>query len=624
MKICRLQFKLLSLVFAFSCLGLLLSANTVKATIIESDLAAYWSFDNGCQSTLSGDNAYKNSSQDLTIFGGLTSTSSTAIFGNSLYINGAGLWNGTASGCYRDEYDAYNHFQYFQDINENGSSYFPNLSYSFHLKLGNQPTGDSGDDAIIYHSGNIDSDESYMFSIHQNRHFKFAFRDASNNAIVWYSDNTIDQWNSSNWIHVVVEFGGSSMSTTFKVYVDGVEVVGTWSSSPDVLPRYNGANDGVVLGSRMSNSYRASTYNGYIDDFAVFSKLLSEEEIGFLGEMTALNAINYIHSYSYCGDGVCDAGETSLTCIDCLTIESMTDVPNVYFKFNNYSNYCQINETCKIGWTFDSAVFLIQDYGKFYWYDNATATPEYLGIKPLNTAYELGNYYSGYYATSSAATSSSYSFLAVEPWSTVLNSYLATSTTGIWWVEPKNWQQIEIDYYSSTTAINIGEAQLNFKAMACSADEWAETAESGVFNFTKLKCNTVYSFLLMGNTLAKIPSAIASNFSYLFKTIFPFNVGVKIKQSWDASASSTLPADMAWLSDEIDENGNITINTGALIGTTSSTTIWGENIANGNETFEIWRIRIRNIIGYLIWGAFIYFSIIKRGMRIYDKIKSEV
>jgi len=53
-----------------------------------------------------------------------------------------------------------------------------------------------------------------------------------------------------------------------------------------------------------------------------------------------------------------------------------------------------------------------------------------------------------------------------------------------------------------------------------------------------------------------IINAVAGGFVAVIRNIFPFNVPVKINDSWVASASSSLPVALQWL-DMSDSNGNI-------------------------------------------------------------------
>ncbi len=218
-----------------------------------------------------------------------------------------------------------------------------------------------------------------------------------------------------------------------------------------------------------------------------------------------------------------------------------------------------------------------------------------------------------------------------DTWSTYIRGFPLSGTHTIF---------IDDSFYHSTSTPNVVSVEQNFTyspvpiyatstilgktpdELACSDAEWADTDW-----WTQLRCGSVSAFYSFLNTSQEIVSNIVNSFIggfvTTFQTIFPFNIPVNIYDSWTSSASSTLPADMAWLDNEIDAEGNISINIGSAfptIASTATTTLWGKDIGADFTAWETWRVRVRAIIGWLIWGAFIYFSIYKRAQRIYEDL----
>lgn len=160
--------------------------------------------------------------------------------------------------------------------------------------------------------------------------------------------------------------------------------------------------------------------------------------------------------------------------------------------------------------------------------------------------------------------------------------------------------------------------------LACSAEEWAEAGETGVFNFTKLKCRTFKSGLDIVFAIADIPKFVVSSFGWLFENLFPFNIPVKIKQAWDLSASQTLPSNIAWL-DLTNENNDITLELPSAWsnGSSSEIVVFGDSIfKNTNSRLSLFFSNVRALTTYLYWGVFI-FGIWRLGRRLYYELNED-
>jgi len=158
--------------------------------------------------------------------------------------------------------------------------------------------------------------------------------------------------------------------------------------------------------------------------------------------------------------------------------------------------------------------------------------------------------------------------------------------------------------------------------VACSDAMWEKASTSDAFfNFTELYCDAMTGMITtidtMGSFIVKGIQEIGTTLSHLF----PINVAVKIKSSWDNSASSTLPTDLAWINEDIDENGNIYLDNIEGEGMATGTQIiLGSNIMGDNEFPN----KIKSLSKYIMIGLFFEFSVILRGKKVYESLKQEI
>jgi len=179
--------------------------------------------------------------------------------------------------------------------------------------------------------------------------------------------------------------------------------------------------------------------------------------------------------------------------------------------------------------------------------------------------------------------------------------------------------------YSTTTPV----FDFNAHSMACPDDQWNATSTYLGLNGTLLKCEIVEGLLNMGQGFVNIIQAAAKKVMDAITFLFPVNLIVNINNSWTESASSTIPTAISWLTSEIDSDGNITLDptsafssSTAVILTPTPTIIWGKDMGGTSADWEIWRLRIRDLIGYIIWGAVIYFQVIKRAQRMFEYFRN--
>ena len=97
--------------------------------------------------------------------------------------------------------------------------------------------------------------------------------------------------NDGNWHNIIITGTMGALSTTFHSYIDGTEVIGSWTSSPthkDDAPK----NISTISGYNVDGLPYSSAGNS-IDDLAVFNVQLTPAEVGYLQTMSVNDAINY-------------------------------------------------------------------------------------------------------------------------------------------------------------------------------------------------------------------------------------------------------------------------------------------------------------------------------------------
>lgn len=92
---------------------------------------------------------------------------------------------------------------------------------------------------------------------------------------------------AAGWHHVAASFNGPEFGgTTLRLYFDGVQIAtGTGNRSGSLFANYN-----LDIGARNDAAGAAGTFwLGYLDEFAMFSTVLSEETIKAIYDATANN-----------------------------------------------------------------------------------------------------------------------------------------------------------------------------------------------------------------------------------------------------------------------------------------------------------------------------------------------
>jgi len=332
-------------------------------------------------------------------------------------------------------------------------------------------------------------------------------------------------------------------------------------------------------------------------------------------------AVYYDDAYTppptgYCGDGICNNGETGATCIDCLTFYDMKTLQDTYLWFDNTIEYCPVNTSCAIKYYFDTSIFNPSaDYGKLYYYESSTSTPDYLGIiTPLATSWELGDLDSGTIIASSTATSTHFSYYAIVPCKTFgEGGCWGTSTIAIWYSAQVDYAAIVADIWPATSSTStedfIGDFNATAYHLTCSDEDWAGDW------WTRLGCSIRFGEIIIQNRASEMLSRTMSKAWSALKNMFPFNFANLMNTSWSAASVSGVPAELSFL-DMLDDEGNISFDFSAMTGATTTLTFWGANtFDNTNGEFT----KIRTISKYIFYGL-LFLYIYLKGKHVYNEL----
>lgn len=323
----------------------------------------------------------------------------------------------------------------------------------------------------------------------------------------------------------------------------------------------------------------------------------------------------YVAPSGYCGDGICNGTETSTTCIDCLSFYDMTTLQDTYLWFDQSFYNCSINSSCQIKYHFDTSIFsATTDYAKLYYYPNGTTTPQYIGnITPLANHWELGDLTGGSFIASSTATSTEYTYYQIVPCKTFgSGGCWGTSTVGVWFNEPPNYNDIISAIWTATSSTStdlVDEFNVNAYHLTCSDEQW-----TGDW-WTKLGCYFRYGeVILQHKSIDVLKRSMSATWAAL-KNMFPFNFANLINTSWKNSSPSTVPSELSFLN-MLDSDGNISFDFSPMTGATTTLTFWGANTFK-NTGGEFTKIKI--ISKYIFYGLLILFIYLK-GKKVYNEL----
>lgn len=625
MKLCL--FKQLKIFFGLSlflvsvfCLG-----NSAKATISLSDIQYYYTFD-----TTSGNDIVEiaSSTKNLTKYEGngrTIGTTSTAQFVQAIVSANNGGDNAENAGYYKAG-----------SFSETSSGSF---TWSIWAKT-NNPAGN----ATLF-GGTEGDNYSVQFRSYTSLNFQFKKQGGG------YCDSTFTNINPNDnaWHNFIIQGTWGSLSTTFKIYVDGVDKSVSLASC-DALPDATGTDGLAVAVQRSTRTYG---FQGYLDDFALFNKLLSETEIGYLQTMSVEDAIGYTGQTcgdsvcegtetftncpqdcpvppDFCGDNICNGTETFGTCPqDCQPIEDSGSF------WTQQIHTCYYNLPCLILFAYNTQIFhslsdtitLTQCESKDITDETTTltcATSTDISTTGVPAAREL--YWndpgevtipipSNYWATSSQWTLYGAKFQG--------DSTFQLTQFYIKWIEAPAWVIPEEPATTSLFTL-MGTSTHN---LACSAESWEKAASSTAwFNWDSLRCSGTEELL---NLLSKINDGMTSFINQTIdrgRNIFPFSIPIKISQSYQTAASSTLPTELAAL-DLTNDNGDIIVYLPPTTGdhafgvsATSAILSFGPtDMAPAGPAHTFWDLW-RALTTWVTWGLFIL-ELCYFGFQLFEEIK---
>jgi len=164
------------------------------------------------------------------------------------------------------------------------------------------------------------------------------------------------------------------------------------------------------------------------------------------------------------------------------------------------------------------------------------------------------------------------------------------------------------------------------ESFVCSTDEWASTSTYLGLNLTLFRCNSLKSVVDIAERISEIPKKFGESFVNMVKFFFPLNIPSKILESWETSASSTVPAEFDFL-DVSDNDGQITSSipstwTGG--NSTSTFVLFGTStMAAGSSKMIDFYNAFKNFSVYLQWFIFI-FGLIAWGKGIYQDLTTDI
>lgn len=309
----------------------------------------------------------------------------------------------------------------------------------------------------------------------------------------------------------------------------------------------------------------------------------------------------------------------------------------LFFFSNPYS--CNYNSTCKIDYSYNTDIFTPYDYINIYSYPTPTSTTATFvastTIENLSVFGKSGG--QSFFTLTKASSNQEYSYYDItavmsEYWDAV-TATTVPATTSIPYSVIVDWGNYQfvptyekglIDINSTSTSSKNNLLNLNTRSIACTEDEWNSTSSIPIigWNVDKTVCRTKKWIL----DIALVPGlwvsdAIKSTGKEL-SNMFPFGLIISIKKCWNNSATESLPEDLIWVTGEIDSEGNIKLNNPEIEGiATSSLVVFGPDLGTGAENYAA---KIRSLSKYLMIAIFFWFSIYKRGIRIYNEFKEEI
>ncbi len=560
MKSLCLKLGLLSLAL-FACFGL---SHTAKA-FTDSDILYNYSFDNpiniGAEKASSSKDLIKSERNGYTI------SSVTGKFGNAYSTTGSG---GTDGACLRNA----------------SASWADQTNGNFTLSF--------------WYKSNTTQSYGLIFNNRESANYKLDFRSSATSYFTyfgtdgnWHDANLSSTgiWSNDNsWHNIIIMGEYGHLGTNSKLYKDGTLIASNWGSDMNVYVSTH--NSVLTIGGEANTGASINcnyTFEGALDDFTYFTKQLDTTEI------TALQ---------------------TQSIADYLT-PSTPDTQTPLIFSDNYSLYT--NSTGLVRYSYDETTFTSpNDYLTVYKCGSLPLGT--LGAVTCSGATNLGTSSiwtnidiafgspSGNGILSMTSTSSErtlYYVVATKTGST--NLYYPVSFYVSW----NNGIALNPDNFigtTSTSSLMLLLGGVNTYSAACSYEEWTATSSFAGINLTLARCSATKAALDLANLVARIPMNVANGFISVLQNLFPFNIPIKIKQSFDTS-TSTLPVTLNYYN-IADNNGNLAImlpKEWMGSSTDMSVPVWGPGIMTENQSAADFFAGIKAFSTYIMWFMFIIY-----------------
>jgi len=549
------------------CLGLGFSKGTHASSFSSSDVIAIYPL-NDPQTGYCKD--YANSSNDLTISGTIATT--TGEFGLAGNFGNAGSLYAT---------------NWCNDRSISWSSPLTDFAISFWYKSSSAPATQG---VVMDFNGNgltIQADGTLRWCDNLN----------SDWICIGTAAGVVDF--DGAWHHYVFAGSmGSSFVSSAKVYKDTTHAASSTATSLLSGTSGNANNATKSLGTSKNIAVGATSGDnwgipGDLDDVALIQKApMTDDDLLALQTCAAEDVAT----------GACSTGGIALA------ITSQT--------YHSDTNYLILEGTC-------------DRYGSGV--NQMWAYTGYLGnitdMRGLPVSCGLSNTFYIYWDTSGMPTGTTTFFVddsfyhpTSSPNAVSVEQYLQTSATNT------------LDWTGSVGYMSQDDPANSAKNLACTDAEWNTpdpvldfgfaTTSIPFFNLTRLKCQAIKALYIVAFGIRNTATTLVKSAGSQLAAIFPFNIPVKIKESWDASASSTMPGALSWL-DITDASGNAYIYVPHdWTGQASDTPVlvWGTDVftPSGSTSATLFG-HIRSLSTYLLWAMFIW-GVWNRARKIYAKI----
>lgn len=291
---------------------------------------------------------------------------------------------------------------------------------------------------------------------------------------------------------------------------------------------------------------------------------------------------------------------------DCVEFYDAQTVENLYFRFDNFINYCRTDMSCKIPFNFDQNIFGANATGTVFYYASSTATAINLGDINLNTQRSLGIYGVGNLIATSSASSTAFSYYQIKPHSDIYNQDYATSTVAFWFYDSETFSQVFDDVWNASNTPNI--LGIDTYKLACTPEQWASTSSIPFLgiNIELTLCNTKKWVLDVGMQPMIIAQQKVLSLKDSIMTMFPFSLMGSVQNSWK-NATDLLTS---YLYVKPCYAGDFSTTTGAYTGDFSfeAPNLFGDNTGTTTITL-LSKSNLENLLGV---EGFFWFNMVCR------------